>query len=90
MKALLHYRASDGFRAALAAIAGATGVAAMVVDEDDEAAFAREIVDTDVLSAGNLGRHWLTAQHIGASKAKACAKELKAQFIGVSVHALVD
>jgi hypothetical protein len=48
------------------------------------------IVDTDVLSAGNLGRHWLTAQHIGASKAKACAKELKAQFIGVSVHALVD
>lgn len=49
MKALLHYRASDGFRAALAAIAGATGVAAVVVDEDDEASFAREIVDTDVL-----------------------------------------
>jgi phosphoglycerate dehydrogenase-like enzyme len=49
VKTLLHYRASDGFRAALAAIAGATGVAAVVVDEDDEEAFAREIVDTDVL-----------------------------------------
>lgn len=49
MKAVLHYRASDGFRAALAAYAKAAGVTAVVVDEFDEAAFAREIVDAEVL-----------------------------------------
>lgn len=48
------------------------------------------LIDTDTLSAGNIGRHWLAAQHIGASKAKACAAELKAQFPGVNVQALID
>lgn len=48
MKALLQYRASDGFRALLARFAADFGVQAVVVDEDDEAAFAREIADTDV------------------------------------------
>ena len=49
MKAVLHYRASDGFRAALAAYARTSGVEAVVVDEFDDAAFAQEIADADVL-----------------------------------------
>jgi phosphoglycerate dehydrogenase-like enzyme len=49
VKAVLHYRASDGFRAALAAYARTTGVNAVVVDEFDDAAFAREIADAQVL-----------------------------------------
>lgn len=46
MKAVLHYRASPGFRAALSAIRGAR---IAVVDESDETGFAREIADADVL-----------------------------------------
>ena len=49
MKAVLHYRASDGFRAALAAYARTAGITAVVVDEFDDAAFAREIADAQVL-----------------------------------------
>lgn len=49
MKALLHYRASDGFRAMLGRFAAAAGIAAAVVDEDDDAGLAREIADADVL-----------------------------------------
>lgn len=49
MKAVLHYRASTGFRAALAAHARAGGVTAVVVDETDDAGFAREIADAEVL-----------------------------------------
>ena len=49
MKAVLHYRASTGFRAALAAYARTGGVNAVVVDEFDDAGFAREIEDADVL-----------------------------------------
>lgn len=49
MKALLHYRASDGFRAMLARHAEASGVEAVVVDEDDDTALAGEIADTTVL-----------------------------------------
>ncbi|MBL8554856.1 MAG: 2-hydroxyacid dehydrogenase [Phenylobacterium sp.] len=49
MKAVLHYRASDGFRALLARHAGAAGVEAVVVDEFDDAAFARQIADAEVL-----------------------------------------
>lgn len=49
MKAVLHFRASAGFRDALAAYAQAAGVTAVVVDEFDDAAFAREIADADVL-----------------------------------------
>lgn len=49
MKAVLHYRASEGFRAALAAYARTTGVNAVVVDEFDDAAFGREIADAEVL-----------------------------------------
>ena len=49
MKAVLHYRASDGFRAMLAGYARTAGVQAVVVDEFDDAAFAREIADADVL-----------------------------------------
>ena len=49
MKALLHYRASDGFRAALAKAAGSAGVTAAIVAESDAAGFAHEIADTEVL-----------------------------------------
>lgn len=49
MKAVLHYRASDGFRAMLARHAAASRLAATVVDEDDDAGFVREIADADVL-----------------------------------------
>jgi phosphoglycerate dehydrogenase-like enzyme len=49
VKAVLHYRASDGFRAALAAYARTAGITAVVVDEFDDAAFAREIADAQVL-----------------------------------------
>lgn len=49
MKAVLHYRASDGFRAALAAQAAVAGVTTVVVDETDDAGFAREIADAEVL-----------------------------------------
>lgn len=49
MKAVLHYRASDAFRAALAEGAIAAGVDAVVVDTADDTGFAREIADADVL-----------------------------------------
>lgn len=49
MKAVLHYRASAGFRSALARGAAAAGVQAVAVDETDEAGFAREIADAEVL-----------------------------------------
>ncbi len=49
MKAVLHYRASHGFRAMLGRTAEVAGVDAVVVDEDDDAAFAREIADAEVL-----------------------------------------
>jgi len=47
MKAVLHYRASDGFRAEIERSRGAVEVA--VVDEDDDAGFRREIADAQVL-----------------------------------------
>jgi phosphoglycerate dehydrogenase-like enzyme len=49
VKALLQYRASDGFRAMLARFALEFGVDAVAVDEDDAAGFSREIADADVL-----------------------------------------
>jgi phosphoglycerate dehydrogenase-like enzyme len=49
VKAVLHYRASDGFRAMLTRYADESGIESVVVNEDDEAAFAREITDADVL-----------------------------------------
>ena len=49
MKAVLHYRASAGFQAALARGAAAAGMEAVAVDETDEAGFAREIADAEVL-----------------------------------------
>jgi phosphoglycerate dehydrogenase-like enzyme len=49
MKALLQYRASPGFRAALDAAGRRAGVETAVVDETDAAGFAREIADTDLL-----------------------------------------
>jgi phosphoglycerate dehydrogenase-like enzyme len=49
VKALLQYRASPGFRAALFQAAGAAGVQAAVVEETDQAGFRREIADADVL-----------------------------------------
>jgi phosphoglycerate dehydrogenase-like enzyme len=49
VKAVLHYRASTGFRAALARAAEAAGVEAAVVDETDEAGLIREIAGADVL-----------------------------------------
>ena len=49
MKAVLHYRASAGFRAALAAAAEASDIRTAIVDETDDAGFAREIAAADVL-----------------------------------------
>lgn len=49
MKAVLHYRASAGFRTLLAERAAAAGVEAVVVPESDEDGFAREIADAEVL-----------------------------------------
>jgi phosphoglycerate dehydrogenase-like enzyme len=49
VKAVLHYRASAGFRTMLAHQAAAAGVEAVVVDEADDAGFAREIADAEVL-----------------------------------------
>ena len=46
MKAVLHYRASPGFRSALSAI---EGVELAIVDETDDAGFAREISGAEVL-----------------------------------------
>lgn len=46
MKAVLHYRASPGFRSALSAI---EGVELAIVDETDDAGFAREIAGAEVL-----------------------------------------
>jgi phosphoglycerate dehydrogenase-like enzyme len=48
MKALLQYRASPGFRAALNRYAADFGVAVAVVDEDDADGLARELSDADV------------------------------------------
>jgi phosphoglycerate dehydrogenase-like enzyme len=49
VKAVLHYRASGGFRALLGAQAEAAGVTAVVVDETDDTGFARETADAEVL-----------------------------------------
>ncbi|HEY0651431.1 2-hydroxyacid dehydrogenase [Phenylobacterium sp.] len=49
MKAVLHYRASTGFRLMLARQAATAGIEAVVVDETDDEAFAREIADAEVL-----------------------------------------
>lgn len=48
VKALLHYRAGPRLRACVASLAS-NGLDVVVVDEDDDAAFSREIGDTDVL-----------------------------------------
>ncbi len=48
MKAVLHYRATPGFRAAIAALES-EWLTIAVVDETDKQAFAREIHDADVL-----------------------------------------
>lgn len=49
MKAVLQYRASPGFRDRLIQMASAADIEAVVVDETDEAGFAREIADAEVL-----------------------------------------
>jgi phosphoglycerate dehydrogenase-like enzyme len=49
VKALLQYRASPGFLGRLDAAAKAAGIDVAAVDETDEAAFAREAADCDVL-----------------------------------------
>ncbi len=49
MKAVLHYRASAGFRAMLGVYGRKAGIQAVVVDEFDDAAFAREIADAEIL-----------------------------------------
>jgi phosphoglycerate dehydrogenase-like enzyme len=80
VKAVLQYRASTGFRAALTRAAEAAGVDVAVVDETDEAGFRREIADADVLL------HVLkpvTAEMIAA------APELKLiQKLGVGVNTI--
>jgi phosphoglycerate dehydrogenase-like enzyme len=49
VKVVLHYRASAGFRAALSRAVGVSGIQTAVVDEADEAGFAREIAEAEVL-----------------------------------------
>ncbi|MEO8115182.1 MAG: hypothetical protein ABI655_12420, partial [Phenylobacterium sp.] len=49
MKAVLQYRASPGFRAQLVKAASEADLAAAVVDETNDEAFAREIADAQVL-----------------------------------------
>lgn len=49
MKAVLHYRASAGFQAELARQAAGAGVDTAVVDETDDAAFARQFADAEVM-----------------------------------------
>ena len=49
MKAILHYRASADFRRMLARQAASAGVEAVVVDEADDARFAQESADAEVL-----------------------------------------
>jgi phosphoglycerate dehydrogenase-like enzyme len=49
VKAVLHYRAGERFRALLARRADEAGVRAVAVDEADDMAFAREIADAEVL-----------------------------------------
>ena len=46
------------------------------------------LVDPEALEAGNLGRHWLGGRHVGSSKARACAEELKMLSPGVRVEGL--
>jgi hypothetical protein len=48
------------------------------------------LVDTDVLSSGNLGRHWLGAEHVGDGKAAAVEAELKRLSPGIAVQAVPD
>ena len=48
------------------------------------------LLDQDVLAAGNLGRHWLGAEHIGDSKAVAIEAELKRLSPGLAVQAIRD
>jgi hypothetical protein len=48
------------------------------------------LFDEDVLSAGNLGRHWLGAAHIGNGKAAAVEAELKRLSPGLAVQAIGD
>lgn len=48
------------------------------------------LLDTDVLSTGNLGRHWLGAEHVGDGKAAAVEAELKRLSPGVAVQAVPD
>ena len=48
------------------------------------------LVDVDVLTAGNLGRHWLGAEHVGDGKAAAVEAELKRLSPGLAVQAIRD
>lgn len=38
------------------------------------------LVDPDIMSPGNVGRHWLGPGHVGVRKAEACRDVLKAMF----------
>ena len=77
MKALLHYRASPGFRAALSEIHDAE---IAIVDEFDDAAFARESADADVLL--HVLKPVTSAMMDGAPKLKLIQK------IGVGVNTI--
>lgn len=48
------------------------------------------LLDNEVLLAGNLGRHWLGAEHIGNGKAAAVEAELKRLCPGLAVQAIGD
>lgn len=80
MKALLQYRASPGFLNRLAETAKAAGITAVAVDEQDEAGFAREAADADVLL------HVL--KPVTAASMDAAPKLRLIQKIGVGVNTI--
>lgn len=45
-----------------------------------------DLVDNQILMAGNVGRHWLPPHYVGSSKALACALELESMFRGCIVE----
>lgn len=48
------------------------------------------LLDKERLSAGNLGRHWLGAEHVGSDKAVAVEAELKRLYPGLAIQAIGD
>lgn len=47
-----------------------------------------DIYDSDSLSTGNLGRHYLHRKFLGVNKAQAVTEKLKEEFFNVSINAI--